>query len=244
MPKHTLTETVLSSAASDLRDALAARLGESHPSPSPAFKLGPIDSEIRGSRLDARLRWIKADRKRQQDEDYQRVVLQEVSSRMSPHEYSVHLIREGRDGKPRVKTEVLEKATAAMVRLVQAEPVLITGIVWQNLSDAQRARFAAQAGRDIAVDILDMLPPASRDYLTEWQRLINRGSCWNTAGSVGKAARRLIDAGFCLDAIARTSGKYHDGHSRGEALAGAPGSPAFVRTMMGERYLAWIDAVR
>jgi hypothetical protein len=77
-----------------------------------------------------------------------------------------------------------------------------------------------------------IIAAASRRPCTQ----VNTGSCWRTAGSIGRQAHGLIEAGYLLAAKEPT--KDWIGHAvatRDQVQAGMPGSPGFVEAAMSCR---------
>lgn len=125
---------------------------------------------------------------------------------------------------------------------------LVTGEAWRAASvEAQVEVMAAYGAGDTILlydDVLDVIPDQSKEWLAGWQHEINRGSCWNTSGSIGRQANALIKDGLCL--LGHEPRADHYGSkvpSRSMAPDGTAGSPGLVRKRMSQRYLDWIAAI-
>ena len=148
-------------------------------------------------------------------------------------------------------TPVTEKPVAPspiMIALMEEPGMLITGIAWAEMALAARIDIVIDVGSPIeAVEAGDMMAVLSEQTLTwlaGWQMQINSGDCWNTSGSIGRTAHEMIREGFLLLGKERRSGAYGQSiPGRGDIAAGSSGSAAYVRTMMGETYLAWVTAL-
>ena len=90
------------------------------------------------------------------------------------------------------------------VALMEDPQFLLTGLAWAAADIAFKISFAVEVGypTDIAIhsDIFDALPEQSKLWLQGWQMQVNTGSCWRTAGSIGRQAHGLIEAGYLLAA--------------------------------------------
>jgi len=90
------------------------------------------------------------------------------------------------------------------VALMEDPQFLLTGLAWAAADIAFKISIAVEIGAptDVALhpDIFDALPEQSKLWLQGWQMQINTGSCWRTAGSIGRQAHGLIEAGYLLGA--------------------------------------------
>ena len=141
-----------------------------------------------------------------------------------------------------------EMPSALQVSLFEEPEVLITGLEWAGLALAMRIDIMIAVGLDIGqaqdLDVLEVLPEQSKLWLTGWQQQVNSGHCWCTSGSIGRVANDLLEAGFLLLAPDRTRDWMgQELPAREEVRPGSKGSPLFVQTIMGERYLRWIEAI-
>jgi hypothetical protein len=105
---------------------------------------------------------------------------------------------------------------------------------------AHPVRFAL---RDDMLDIIDWMPHV-KGWLKNWQLEVNAGRAWWLPGRFGERAHALEHVGFLL-AASESVTDYYDNvlPSRTERAADEPGSPGFVATAMGPKYLEWIQAV-
>jgi hypothetical protein len=97
--------------------------------------------------------------------------------------------------------------------------------------------------RDDLLDIIDWMPHV-KGWLKNWQLEVNAGRSWWLPGRFGERAHALEVFGFLLAAPESVTDYY--GHvlpARSERAADHPGSPGFVATAMGPKYLEWIQAV-
>ena len=107
--------------------------------------------------------------------------------------------------------------------------------------------IAIGAGDTITVyeDMMDVMPPETKEWLAAWQGMINNGSVFGaTSGAIGRQAYQLIREGYCLLGQEPTIDwlKQHI-PSRHEVKDGTTGSPGHVLKTMSKRYLDWIAAV-
>lgn len=127
-------------------------------------------------------------------------------------------------------------------------PELVTGIQWTGMQMAGRiaimAAWGSPAQNAISQDVMDIFPAETREYIAFWQRQINNGSCWNTSGFIGRQANELIHQGFCLLGPEPTKNFYGSLEpSRHQVDPGTPGSPLYVKTMMSQAYLDWLETI-
>lgn len=142
-------------------------------------------------------------------------------------------------------TEKPSAPSPIMIALLEEPVMLFTGLEWMELNLAAKIDIMVSIGAPPDPDdILSALPEQSLKWLAGWQMQVNSNNCWNTAGSIGRQAHELLQDGYILWGPAATKGFYGQTiPGRGDVRAGAPGSAAYVRTMMGERYLAWVSAI-
>jgi hypothetical protein len=158
--------------------------------------------------------------------------------------------------KMEMRYAILIEAPARLIELMEADRnTFMTNIpMWESIDREQRLelieRFSlSPAFADVdRVDPFDLLPPASKDWILGWQREINSGSAYTVSETIGQSADRLIEHGYAMAAVntvvhAPTEyvGEFEQ-PGRDDLMPGAPGTPAFVRAMMGERYLEWLLA--
>ena len=127
-------------------------------------------------------------------------------------------------------------------------PLLFTGAEWTGMAIADRLELVMQHGVSdeiiLADDVTKALPAPSRLYIERWQRLINAGDIFNMEGALGRFANSLIQRGFCLLARQQTRTTYFGPMpGRLDVAPGSPGSPGYIKALMGQEYLAWIEAV-
>ena len=158
-------------------------------------------------------------------------------------------MQEDEDGTTALLERKLPTPTPSQASSYEREPWLCTGLVWNNLPIAERMELTRELGLPaasaIANDIASALPKESQDHLAYWQQQINDGLCWHTSGSIGAYADSLMRAGFLLmshQPIVDYWGKQVP--ERTEVQPGMPGSAVYVRALMSEAYLQWIDQVR
>jgi hypothetical protein len=145
-------------------------------------------------------------------------------------------------------TEPPVKPSPIQVSLMDEPPILITGLEWLDMAIAVKVDLMIEIGSPVeavqAPEVLAAMPEDTRIWLTGWQQQVNQGTCWNTAGSIGRQAQELISEGFIL--LGKTSTPSFFGGSvpgRDDVRSGSPGSARFVHTMMGDAYLAWISSI-
>lgn len=210
---------------------------------------GPSPEEIQAWRMDKLIgNVIREAVDRQEFKQHSDFLLAQDANRKMAS-FCLTMITDGDNGRPEIIHQVLGEAPPHLQELIEQEPpFMCTGVMWNNMAMAGRVELCA-AGHlpdEIALcsDVYEILPDETDTYLAQWQRVINSGICWNVAGHVGRRARFLQEQGFLLEAPEYVKGTWNDGISRHDVPPGLPGSPAFVRTMMGEAYLSWIEAVR
>lgn len=152
------------------------------------------------------------------------------------------------DGGLQPITETPAKPSPILVSLMQEPPILMTGLEWADMAIAVKVDIMIEVGSPVEAvqdpEILGAMPEETRIWLTGWQQQVNQGTCWNTAGSIGRQADELISDGFILLGKEATKGFYGSAvPGRDDVRSGSPGSPRFVQAMMGDAYLAWILAI-
>lgn len=138
-----------------------------------------------------------------------------------------------------------EEVCALMEQLKTAEIHLLTGLQWAGLSGELRLEALQAMGQSLdlatASSVLEVLPEASRNHALRWQREINQGSAWVCSASTGEVPRALIDKGYCMQGKVASESEYHSSPGRDDLSAGSPGTPSFVRAIMGEAWLVWLQ---
>ena len=159
-----------------------------------------------------------------------------------------HIFNENDGSMRRIKTKPVPPEPM-QVALMEDPQFLLTGLAWAAADMAFKVDIAVVIGAptDAALhpDIFNVLPEQSKLWLQGWQMQVNTGSCWRTAGSIGRQAHGLIEAGYLLAAKEPT--KDWIGHAvatRDQVQAGMPGSAGFVEAVMGRPYLDWISSIR
>ena len=155
-------------------------------------------------------------------------------------------VERSEDNKRR-RVVMLHVADEEQARFYHSDPVILTGIVWSEANFQARAELAMSAGLPESVvaqrDVFDVLPPETKAYLLFWQGQMNSGRCWHAPGSIGARAARLLEAGFLLHSRRTVCNFYgHEQPTRYNDTQGLPGTDAFVRAMMGQRYLDWLKS--
>ncbi len=121
---------------------------------------------------------------------------------------------------------------------------LQTKLNWENLTTAQRVEFLVESGQPTSLvneeDITKILSRHALICIAGWQKSINFGDVWNSAGSIGRNAHRMMEIGLCLNAPEKAKDYYGNVIPSRSDVIGGPGSLPFVKAMMGEKYLAWI----
>ena len=135
------------------------------------------------------------------------------------------------------------------IALVEQPEFLITGNDWATQSIAGQieimAAFGAGDGIVIYEDMFDIIPVQSKNWIAGFQMMINDGSCWNTSGSVGRQAMKLIELGICLFGHQAHNDYYGNRvPARSEITDNSIGSCELVRKTMSQRYLDWIRNIR
>ena len=145
-------------------------------------------------------------------------------------------------------TAVPDAPNPKLIALMEEPDMLFTGLMWAAAGMAGQIDILADLGQGAdlvgASDVLDLLPEQTKLWLQGWQMQVNTGSCWRSAGSIGRQAHSLIQEGYLLwsdDPVTDWIG--HDMPTRTTVTSGTPGSPAFVNLMMGPRYLTWISEI-
>lgn len=188
------------------------------------------------------------DLKKEIEEAAQQHELLEACKNSLPHELRhsafMSMVVKNPNGEPEIRNLVIARATEAVQVLMDQEPLLFTGLMWDGLDMPGRLQLLEKQNSDASIalggSVLEALPGASLDYIQGWQRVINSGDAWDSSRTVGNQASFLIEEGYTLLGTKGYSGAYCDVPSRDDLPAGKPGTPGFVKAIMGEAYLVWL----
>lgn len=160
------------------------------------------------------------------------------------HSATMTMMDKDASGKYVARTIFFAEPTEAVLALMVSRPVIFTGLVWNGLSMSERLELLETAKQDqslmVASSVLEVLPPATLDFILGWQKAINSGDAWLSSNSVCEAGEWMVSCGYCLSGKISTQNDFAMKPSRDELQPGKPGTPAFVKAMMGEAYLVWL----
>ncbi len=146
-----------------------------------------------------------------------------------------------------IDTIVLDRPSRDLVTLMEITPTRFTGLQWDALDASFRAEMLTQLGEDLckvtASSVLEALPSMTLDYLLGWQRQINHPSAnvWTCGQTCIDQAYLLITDGFCLRPTQTLDTRVGLVDGRDDVPPGSSGTAAFVKAVMGEAYLVWLQ---
>lgn len=184
--------------------------------------------------------------RRAKSKEYYDLILQAREERPPElrHASSFEGVIDNPSGKPTVIMEVIGKSNAEIARLMGEEPTVFTGLQWNGLDARERIETLRAIGGDTsrvtAESVLEVMPDATRDFLLAWQKQINGPDTWTSQDDVGQTAMELVEKGFCMLPRARIITPWNNIRGRTDVPPGSPGTPAFVKAVMGEAYLVWL----